>query len=114
MSSLSAIKSPGDIDVNSLDGVVDEILAADEVLLIGRWYGRDRQALPSRAAVGSLMTELLGAMFPGHFGATDLVPSNARDYVGVQLAKVRVSLAEQIRRSLALSCEHMGIPSLEE
>ena len=100
--------SPSGAD-DSFAEVVDGLCAANEDLLRGRRRQRGPTALPSQAAIAALVDDLRAAMFPGHFGATDLTPSSIRSYVGARLDKLQVGLTEQIRRGLALDCAHDGV-----
>jgi serine O-acetyltransferase len=102
----SALRSGPEVPVD----VIEALCAANDTLLRGRWQQRGPRPLPSRTAVVTLMEDLRAALFPGHFGATDLTAANLRAYVGAQLDKVRVNLAEQIRRALSFTCEH-EVPS---
>src|SRR5580692_6765629 len=99
---------------DSFAEVVDGLCAANEDLLRGRRRQRGRHALPSQAAMAALVADLRAAMFPGHLGATDLAPASIRSYVGAQLDKLRVALTEQVRRGLALDCNHDGITAAGE
>src|SRR5580692_10805668 len=91
---------------DSFADVVDDICAANEDLLRGRRKQRGRHALPSRAAVAAVVDDLRSVLFPGHFGATDLAPTSIRYYVGAQLDKLQVTLADQLRRGFSLLCDH--------
>jgi serine O-acetyltransferase len=106
MSSRNGVQSAPQADPEPSVDVVDELCAANETLLRGRWQRPGRHALPSRTAVVTLVEDLRAALFPGHFGATDLTPANLRYYVGAQLDKVQLNLTEQIRRALSLTCHH--------
>ena len=102
----SAADSFRDPAADSFAEVVEEICAANEDLLRGRRKQRGRHALPSRSAVAAVVDDLRGVLFPGHFGATDLAPTSVRYYVGAQLDKLQVTLAEQLRRGFSLLCDH--------
>ena len=108
MSTLAALDSTPETASDQLAEVVDEICSANETLLRGRRQRRGRHELPSRTAVAALMDDLRAALFPGHFGATDLTPASIRYYVGAQLDKVQGTLTEQVRRGLSLICHHDG------
>jgi serine O-acetyltransferase len=109
MSTAGALDPSPETDSEPLTDVVEEICAANDTLLRGRrqWWGR--HALPSRQAVNAVMDDLRAALFPGHFGTTDLRPTSLRYYVGAQLDRVQLALREQIRRGLSLSCKHTGL-----
>ncbi|HVZ86556.1 MAG TPA: serine O-acetyltransferase EpsC [Polyangia bacterium] len=94
--------------------VVEGLCEANEELLRGRRKQRGRHALPSRAAVASVVDDLRAVLFPGHFGATDLAPANIRYYVGARLDELQVALGEQVRRGLAIACDHRGLTSAGE
>lgn len=103
------LASSPDPTAGSFMDVVEEICAANEKLLRGRAQRGGRHALPSRAAVANVVEDLRAVLFPGHFGATDLAPANIRYYVGAQLDRLQITLREQIRRGLSLSCRHQGL-----
>lgn len=113
MSSESALPAAPRSEPEPVD-VVEELCAANETLLRGRWKRRGRHALPSRTAVVQLVEDLRAALFPGHFGATDLTPADLRTYVGAQLEKVQVDLAEQLRRALSFTCRHDVVATAAE
>src|SRR5215831_15581053 len=92
MSSQNALPAAPRTGLEPPVDVVEELCAANETLLRGRWQRRGGHALPSRPAVVKLVEDLRGALFPGHFGATDLTPANLRHYVGAQLGQVQVDL----------------------
>ncbi|MGF6763687.1 serine O-acetyltransferase [Paraburkholderia sp. GAS33] len=62
--------------------------------------------LPSREAVGSIVTGLRAALFPTHYGAPDLTDETVDYYVGHTLESTLRLLAEQIRRALRFLPEH--------
>jgi serine O-acetyltransferase len=62
--------------------------------------------LPSRDAVGSIVTGLRAALFPTHYGAPDLTDETVDYYVGHTLESTLRLLAEQIRRALRFLPEH--------
>jgi serine O-acetyltransferase len=114
MSSPNALQSAPGTALEPPVDVVEELCSANETLLRGRWQGRGRNALPSRTAVVRLVDDLRAALFPGHFGATDLTAGNLRSYVAAQLDKVQVNLTEQIHRALSFTCEHEVVSTAGE
>jgi serine O-acetyltransferase len=69
--------------------------------------------LPSRDAVGSIVTGLRAALFPTHYGAPDLTDETVDYYVGHTLESTLRLLAEQIRRALRFLPEHAETPEAE-
>ncbi|MGF6534115.1 MULTISPECIES: serine O-acetyltransferase EpsC [Paraburkholderia] len=69
--------------------------------------------LPSREAVGSIVTGLRAALFPTHYGAPDLTDETVDYYVGHTLESTLRLLAEQIRRALRFLPEHAETPETE-
>ncbi|HEY4394345.1 MAG TPA: serine acetyltransferase [Polyangia bacterium] len=106
MSSPSVLRATPGTDLQAPVDIVDELCAANETLLRGRWQRRGGRTLPSRTAVVKVMEDLRAALFPGHFGATDLTAPNLRSYVSAKLDRVQVDLTEQIRRALSFTCQH--------
>jgi serine O-acetyltransferase len=86
--------------------VVDAICEANAELLRGRRRKLGRQALPSREALAEIMNGLRAAMFPGHFGASDLSNEGIHYYIGHTLDAALMTLTEQIRRGLLFACTH--------
>jgi serine O-acetyltransferase len=60
----------------------------------------DRQAVPVREALVGIVADLRAALFPRHFGASDLTLQGIDYYVGHTLDGALVALYEQIRRGL--------------
>lgn len=65
--------------------------------------------LPSREAVFEAMDGLLGVMFPGYFGRSEISFQTLPFYLGSQLDRIAQIFHEQIRRGLCFSCEHKEI-----
>jgi len=66
---------------------------------------RGRRALPSRAALSSVVTSLRGALFPAHFGASDLSDDGLDFFVGHTLDTTLVALHGQVRRGVGYACD---------
>jgi serine O-acetyltransferase len=86
--------------------VVDALCAADAELLRGRPHA-DRRGLPSRDAVAGVIDDLRAVLFPSHFGGADLADSERRRYVAARLGRAERALAEQVRRGLSFTCDHL-------
>src|SRR5258708_6076535 len=56
--------------------------------------------------VETLVDELRGALFPWHFGATDLSDRGLSRYVGRRLDGALASLEKQVRIGLWFECDH--------
>ncbi|WP_122156805.1 serine O-acetyltransferase EpsC [Paraburkholderia sp.] len=69
--------------------------------------------LPSREAVGSIVTGLRAALFPTHYGAPDLTDETVDYYVGHTLESTLRLLAEQIRRALRFLPQYAETPEIE-
>jgi serine O-acetyltransferase len=91
-----------------LGPVVEALCAANADLLHGRRRKLGRRALPSREALAEIAAGLRAALFPGHFGATDLSDEGIQYYVGHTLDAALVALHEQIRRGYLFACGHGG------
>lgn len=90
----------------SLGPIVDALCTENAALLRGRRRKLGRQALPSREALAAIISDLRAALFPGHFGASDLSNEGIHYYIGHTLDSAMVSLQEQIRRGLLFACTH--------
>jgi serine O-acetyltransferase len=88
--------------------VVDALCAANAELLRGRRRKLGRGALPSQEALAEIVADLRAALFPGHFGASDLSDEGIQYYIGHTLDAALVALEEQIRRGLLFACAHGG------
>jgi serine O-acetyltransferase len=93
----------------TLGPVVDALCAANADLLRGRRRKLGQRALPSREALAQIAADLSAALFPGHFGASDLSDEGIQYYVGHTLDAALVALLEQVRRGLLFACTH-GAP----
>jgi serine O-acetyltransferase len=86
--------------------VVDALCAANEGLLQGRRRQRGRHVLPSRETIVAIVEDLRAALFPGHFGSSDLAAASVRYHVGAHLDRAQLALTEQVRRGLSFACDH--------
>lgn len=91
-----------------LGPVVDALCDANADLMRGRRARLGRHALPSREALVEIVAGLRAALFPGHFGASDLSNEGIHYYVGHRLDAALVTLREQVRRGLLFACPHCG------
>jgi serine O-acetyltransferase len=92
-----------------LEQIVADLRASREQLHRTR-HPRGIRELPSREAVGSIVTGLRAALFPTHYGAPDLTDETVDYYVGHTLESTLRLLAEQIRRALRFLPEHAETP----
>jgi serine O-acetyltransferase len=103
-------RTAGDDDRSSswtLGPVVDALCSANAELLRGRRSKLGRGALPSREALAEIEVNLRAALFPGHFGASDLSDEGIQYYVGHTLDSALVALQEQARRGFLFACPHL-------
>jgi len=98
----------------TLGPVVDALCSANADLLRGRRGRLGRGALPSREAIAQIVDDLRAALFPAHFGASDLSDEGIQYYVGHTLDAALVALQEQIRRGLLFACTHCARGGCEE
>ena len=68
-------------------------------------HARGRGPLPSREALVRVASGLRAALFPAHFGPSDLTDDGEDFFVGYTLDRTLEVLEEQIRRGLCFSCE---------
>jgi serine O-acetyltransferase len=93
-----------DLSSWALAPVVDALCSANADLLQGRRRKLGRGALPSKEALAAIESDLRAALFPGHFGASDLSAEGLQYYVGHTLDAALVALNEQIRRGFLFAC----------
>ncbi|ALU88691.1 serine O-acetyltransferase EpsC [Herbaspirillum rubrisubalbicans] len=87
-----------------LSTVVAGLRTSREVTNKIRYRGEIRE-LPSREAMQKLLHHLQAALFPTHYGHTDLSDETIDYFVGSQLNAALAILREQVRRSLYFSSE---------
>lgn len=92
----------------TLGPVVEGLCAENADLLRGRRRKLGQGALPSREAITQIVDDLRAALFPAHFGASDLSDEGIQYYVGHTLDAALVALQEQIRRGFLFACAHGG------
>jgi serine O-acetyltransferase len=90
-----------------LGPVVDALCAANADLCRGRRRKLGRGTLPSREAIAQIVVDLRAALFPAHFGASDLSDEGLQYYVGHTLDAALVALQEQARRGFLFACAHV-------
>jgi serine O-acetyltransferase len=86
--------------------VVEALAVANNDLLPRPQRRLGRHELPSRAALHEILADLRAALFPAHFGATDLSDGGMRNYVGSRLDAGLFGLQQQLRRGLLFACPH--------
>ena len=97
----------------SLGPVVDALCAANADLVRGRRGKLGRRALPSREGLAEIFVDLRAALFPGHYGASDLSDEGIQYYIGHTLDAALVALHEQARRGFLFACPHCGTGDCE-
>ena len=91
-----------------LRGVVDALRAEHDGLIGARRPELGRPALPSRDALAEVLVDLRAALFPSHFGATDLSGEAVEYFIGHKLDLALTALHDQVRRGLGFACERHG------
>jgi serine O-acetyltransferase len=86
----------------NLDAIVSELRFSREVSHNIRPKGVLRQA-PSREALSRILDDLSAALFPTHYGQSELGRENIDYFVGATLNRALVTLVEQVHRSLLFS-----------
>jgi serine O-acetyltransferase len=98
-------------EASSIRDVVDELCAANEAMTRGARRQDRRQPLPSRWAIEGIVEDLRTALFPTHFGRSDLGAAGMRHLVSTCLERARQGLAEQTRCGLDFACNHPVPPA---
>jgi serine O-acetyltransferase len=88
----------------ALAPVIDALAAANAELVGRRIEGRHE--LPAREALVAIVRDLRAALFPRHFGVSDLSDEGVRYYIGHTLDVALLSLQEQVRRGFRFACDH--------
>ncbi|MGO0792349.1 serine O-acetyltransferase EpsC [Herbaspirillum seropedicae] len=96
-----------------LSAVVAGLRTSREVTNKIRYRGEIRE-LPSREAMHKLLQHLQAALFPTHYGHTDLSDETIDYFVGSQLNTGLSILKEQVRRSLYFSSDPQEDAPLRE
>jgi serine O-acetyltransferase len=91
-----------DTQRTALAGVVDALCEQNTAGVAEHAVRPGKLGLPSRSALAELMHELRAALFPAHYGPSDLSPASLRYHVGSTLDLALHALEEQVRRALAL------------
>jgi serine O-acetyltransferase len=86
----------------NLDAIVSELRFSREVSHNIRPKGALRQS-PSRDALSQILESLSAALFPTHYGQSELGRENIDYFVGNTLNRALVMLVEQVHRSLLFS-----------
>ena len=86
----------------NLDAIVSELRFSREVSHNIRPKGILRQS-PSRDALSGILDDLSAALFPTHYGQSELGRENIDYFVGDTLNRALVTLVEQVHRSLLFS-----------
>lgn len=93
-------------------GVTADIAALTERLRLirmvsqqRRYHGRPVPRLPSKPAIISLLADVVGLLYPRHFGPPDLTLPETDGFVARMLASVRHRLADQIELERMLTPE---------
>jgi serine O-acetyltransferase len=95
-----------------LEQIVAELRASREELHRTR-HPLGIRELPSRDAIVGIVAGLRAALFPTHYGESDLTAESVDYYVGHTLESTLRLLAEQIRRALRFLHEHADTPDGE-
>ena len=91
-------------DSSELVSVVDELRRAQRAFDGEHRNARRRAPLPSRVDLIRIAADLRAALFPTHFGPSDLSDEGADAFVGYILDRTLGALHEQIRRGLCSAC----------
>src|ERR1700728_2420569 len=86
----------------NLDAIVSELRFSREVSHNIRPKGILRQS-PSRDALSGILEDLSAALFPTHYGQSELGRENIDYFVGDTLNRALMTLVEQVHRSLLFS-----------
>jgi len=88
----------------NLDALVAQLRLSREVTHNIRHQGRIRRT-PSRETVAGILDGLKAALFPSHYGQSEIGAENIDYFVGSTLDNALILLTDQVRRSLAFTRE---------
>ena len=88
----------------NLDALVAQLRLSREITHNIRHQGRIRRT-PSRETVTTILDGLKAALFPSHYGQSEIGAGNIDYFVGSTLDNALILLTEQVRRSLAFTRE---------
>jgi serine O-acetyltransferase len=94
-----------------LRAIVDGLRTSREVTHNVRPLGRIRE-LPSRETIGNVLDALAAALFPTHYGHSDLTDESIDFFVGETLSTALTLLTEQVRRGLLFADGNPGAEPL--
>ena len=106
MKNVLFVKTKNKVQSHELTDVVASLAAANADVGPGRKRHRLRHAFPSREALESIVADLRAALFPLHFGPSDLAEDELPEYVEHRLEAALPVLEEQIGRGLLFACAH--------
>ncbi len=86
----------------NLDALVAQLRLSREITHNIRHQGRIRRT-PSRETVTVILDGLKAALFPSHYGQSEIGAGNIDYFVGSTLDNALILLTEQVRRSLAFT-----------
>ncbi len=86
----------------NLDSLVAQLRLSREVTHNIRHHGRIRRT-PSRETVATILDGLSAALFPSHYGQSEIGAGNIDYFVGSTLDNALILLTEQVRRSLSFT-----------
>jgi serine O-acetyltransferase len=96
-----------------LDDVVAALRTARRARGTDNPLARRRAPLPSRDAIDELVRGLRSALFPSHFGSSELTDTSVDYFVGHTLAINLRALREQTRRALAYEAPELADDPLQ-
>lgn len=87
---------------HDLRDVTEKLRLMRTTSLQQRYSGQPAPALPSRAEIMAILTDVIGVLYPRHHGPEDLRPDQVDPYVETMLPQIRDRLARQIALELML------------
>ena len=90
----------------NLHWVVEQLCHSNSDFLRGPRKVLGRRALPSKEALHGIVQDIRAAMFPWHFGGSDVSPKGLSYYVGHTLESALTALEKQVRIGMLLDCTH--------
>ncbi len=83
-------------DLQGIDSIVERLRLIRTVSQQRRYPGRPTPRLPSKPEIIQILLDVIGALYPRHFGPPDLTPESTDPHIHATLGSIRACLARQV------------------
>ncbi|PTE14108.1 serine acetyltransferase [Fuscovulum blasticum DSM 2131] len=102
------LTGPQTVPLTGIESVAERLRLIRIVSQQRRYHGRPTPLLPSKPEIISVLTDVVGLLYPRHFGPPGLTPDETDAHVLRMLGSVRQRLRQQVEREWHLSESHPG------